>query len=77
MTRRRFAALAVIVVSFAYALSALLAVPGFMAAGDSLYHFDVSRKIWAGDLAPDPSRGEEWRMFHGDRPCRAYPRLHA
>lgn len=54
---------AVVVASFAYAFSALRAVPGFMAAGDSLYHFDVSRKIWAGDLAPDPSRSFPWTIF--------------
>jgi hypothetical protein len=36
---------AVAIASFVYAASALLAVPGFMASGDSLYHFDVARKI--------------------------------
>lgn len=54
---------AVAVASFAYALSALLAVPGFMASGDSLYHFDVARKIWAGNLAPDPSRSFPWTVY--------------
>lgn len=59
----RVARIAIAIAAFAYALSALLAVPGFMAAGDSLYHFDVARKIWAGDLAPDPSRSFPWTVF--------------
>lgn len=59
----RAAGIAVAVASFVYALSALLAVPGYMAAGDSLYHFDVSRKIWAGVLAPDPSRSFPWTIY--------------
>lgn len=57
------ARIAVAIASFVYAASALLAVPGYMAAGDSLYHFDVARKIWAGDLAPDPSRSFPWTIF--------------
>lgn len=62
-TTDRAAGIAVAVASFVYALSALLSVPGYMAAGDSLYHFDVSRKIWAGDLAPDPSRSFPWTIY--------------
>lgn len=62
-TKERTALTAVAVAAFVYGASALLAVPGYMASGDSLYHFDVSRKIWAGHLAPDPSRSFPWTIY--------------
>jgi hypothetical protein len=74
-TRERAARIAVAVASFVYAASALLAVPGFMASGDSLYHFDVARKIWAGDLAPDPSRSFPWTIY-ADWPVDHYWGFH-
>jgi hypothetical protein len=53
----------VAVAAFIYAASALLACPGSMAAGESLYHFGLARRIWAGDLAPDPSRSFPWTIY--------------
>lgn len=73
--RERAARFAVALASFAYAASALLAVPGYMASGDSLYHFDVARKIWAGDLAPDPSRSFPWTAY-ADLPVDHYWGFH-
>jgi hypothetical protein len=74
-TSDRAARIAVAVASFVYAVSALLAVPGYMASGDSLYHFDVSRKIWAGDLTPDPSRSFPWTIY-ADWPVDHYWGFH-
>lgn len=73
--RRANPAVVVAIASFVYATSVLLAVPGYMASGDSLYHFDVSRKIWAGDLAPDPSRSFPWTIY-ADLPVDHYWGFH-
>jgi len=54
---------AVAVAAFVYGASALIACPGSMAAGESLYHFDIARRIWGGDLAPDPSRAFPWTIY--------------